>query len=117
MALKKRGLQDLLRRVPQALERAAKDTAQAALQIRNPLVPVDTGDLLDSGEVLAGPKLGHWIMREGAGLSDARARFTEYGTSKQAAQPHMTPAAEQAKPILRQNVAKQVKALAGKVRP
>lgn len=117
MALKKAGLKTFQKGLPLALDRAAKATAEAALQIRNGLVPVDTGALKDSGETLAGPRLGFWTMREGAGLPDARARFSEFGTARMAAQPHMTPAAEQSRPILRKNIASQVKALAGKLRP
>lgn len=116
MALKKAGLKTFQRGMPQALDRAARETANAALQIRNGLVPIDTGQLMDSGETLAGPRPGYWIMREGAGLPDARARYTEYGTARMSAQPHMTPAAEQAKPLLRKHVIAQVKALAGKTR-
>lgn len=112
MPLKKAGLKAFQRGMPQALDRAAHDTAEQALAIRNGLVPVDTGELLESGETLAGPRLGVWVMREGATLPDARARFTEYGTATQVAQPHMTPAAEQARPLLKANVAKQIKALA-----
>lgn len=111
MALKKTKLIALRRAIPQALDRAAKETAQAALQIRNRLVPVDTGALLESGEIVAGPKLGHWVMREGAGLPDARAHYTEWGTDKAPAQPHMMPAAEQARTLLPANVKKHVKAV------
>lgn len=111
MTLKKAGLQAFQRGLPKALDKAAEDTARAAKKIRDGLVPVDTGALLESGEVLAGPQLGHWIMREGAGLPDARAKYTEFGTQKQAAQPHMTPAAEQAKGMLRGFVAVRVRGI------
>jgi len=117
MALKKRGLQAFQRSLPQALDKGAEDTARQVLQIRNGLVPVDTGALLESGEALAGPTQGHWIVREGAGLPDARARWTEWGTATQIAQPHLTPAAEQGRALLRRNVAARVTALAGKTRP
>lgn len=111
MPLKKQKLVSFQRTLPRALDAAAKETAQAGLGIRNGLVPVDTGELKESGEILAGPQLGHWVIREGAGLPDARARYTEFGTARQAAQPHLTPAAEQCKPILRANVAKRVKGI------
>lgn len=111
MSLKKSKLTAFRRGTPRALDKAAETTARAALAIRNGLVPVDTGALLDSGEVLAGPSLGHWIMREGAGLPDARASFTEFGTDRQIAQPHMVPAAEQARKFLPANVATEIKKL------
>lgn len=111
MALKKTGLVKLQRGIGKALDAAAKETAQAVLTIRDGLVPEDTGALRESGEILAGAQLGHWIVREGAGLPDARARYTEYGTDKAPAQPHMTPAAEQGKGLLKTNVAKRVKGI------
>lgn len=111
MTLKKARLVSLQRALPAALDRAAKETVEQGLQVRNDLVPVDTGELLESGGVLAGATLGTWTLREGAGLPDARARYTEFGTDKQAAQPHMTPAAEAMRKALPGNVAKQVKGL------
>jgi hypothetical protein len=109
MALQKSGLKALQRGIGKALDNAAKETAQSVLSVRNGLVPEDTGALRESGEILAGGQLGHWIVREGAGLPDARSRYTEYGTDRAPAQPHMTPAAEQGKGLLRANVAKHVK--------
>ena len=85
----------IARALPKALDKAAKKGAERVKQVRDPLTPVDTAALLESGEVVAGPALGHWIFREGAGLPDARAAYTEWGTDKAPAQPHVTPAAEQ----------------------
>jgi hypothetical protein len=107
MPLKSR-IKPLLRALPKALDQGAQDTAKFVLNVRNGLVPEDTGALRESGEILAGSQLGHWIVREGAGLPDARAAYTEYGTDKAPAQPHMTPAAEQGKDVLKANVAKRV---------
>jgi hypothetical protein len=79
-----------------ALDDAVAQAAQDALVVRNRLVPVDTGALKASGQVVrVGP--ARYRLVEGTGLPDARARYTEYGTATQAAQPHMTPAAEQAR--------------------
>lgn len=61
--------------------------------VRDRLCPVDTSALLRSG-VVARVAEAHYQLREGDGLPDARAAYTEWGTSRQAAQPHMTPAAE-----------------------
>lgn len=87
----------IARALPKELDRAARKGAERVKQVRDPLTPVDTAALLESGEVVAGPALGHWIFREGDGLPDARASYTEYGTDKAPAQPHVTPAAERVK--------------------
>jgi hypothetical protein len=113
MALKSK-LNVFARGLPKALDKAAEQTAKAVKAERDKLVPIDTGDLLDSGEVLPGEDVGAWLVREGAGLSDARAAFTEYGTARMAAQPHMTPAAERHRGTLADNVAAQLKVLEGK---
>lgn len=83
-----------------ALDAGVGDTAQLVKRERDPRTPVDTGDLLASGRVVKHAE-AHYEVREGDGLPDARARFTEYGTSRQAAQPHMTPAAEEGKRQMR----------------
>jgi HK97 gp10 family phage protein len=82
----------LRRAIPDALDDTVRETAQIVKDTRDPLTPVDTGDLLDSGRIVR-HDTAHYEVREGDGLPDARARYTEFGTSRQAAQPHMTPAA------------------------
>jgi hypothetical protein len=110
MALKSR-IPAIARVLPKALDKAAEETAKLVKKERDRLVPYDSGDLLESGEALPGPQLGHWFVEEGAGLPDARASYTEYGTDKQDAQPHMTPAAELGRKALPANVKKHVKAV------
>lgn len=114
MALKKNGLTKIIRNVPKTADKIAEQGARRVKEIRDPLTPVDTAALLDSGEVVAGPNQGHWIFREGDGLPDARARYTEYGTDSAPAQPHVTPAAEQVRKELPRIAAAQMKALVGK---
>ena len=74
-----------------ATKAACKETAQEVQEERDNRVPVDTGDLLSSGRVLAVP--GGYEFREGEGLGDARAYWTEFGTDQAPAQPHVAPAA------------------------
>jgi hypothetical protein len=96
--------------LPQALDQGAEETAEQVKQTRDPLTPVDSGDLLASGRVVQVAQ-GFWQFREGDGLPDARSSYTEYGTAKQAAQPHVTPAAEQNRAGFAANVARHLKAL------
>lgn len=100
-------------RIRAAITRAADATcakaATAGKAERDARCPVDTGALLRSGRVQR-LDTARWEIREGDGLPDARARYTEYGTSRQAAQPHMGPAATVAARVLRQAAA----ALVGK---
>lgn len=91
----------LARAIAGALDDAAAQAADIGKRERDARVPVDTGALLRSGEVRRLDE-AHYQIREGAGLGDARAAYTEYGTSRQAAQPHMGPAARAAAAALRQ---------------
>jgi HK97 gp10 family phage protein len=86
------------------------ETAQQVKDTRDTLTPVDTGGLLNSGRVVQ-VATGHYQVREGDGLPDARASYTEYGTDKAPAQPHMTPAAEQHRADLSKNIARHLKEL------
>lgn len=95
MALKSR-LAEFRNALPGVADRIAQRTAQVLLDERNLLVPVDTSALKNSGEIITTGN-GARTVREGRGINDARAAFTEYGTSRQAAQPHMTPASETAR--------------------
>jgi HK97 gp10 family phage protein len=98
-----------------ALDEGLGELAQFVKARRDPLTPVDTGDLLASGKVERTGE-AEWVVSEGEGIGDARAAFTEFGTSKQAAQPHMIPAARegaQAMPrIVGNKVAKAIKGAA-----
>jgi hypothetical protein len=87
----------LRKRLQGAAGRAAHTAAQAAKATRDARCPVDTGALLNSG-VLRQINTQTWQLREGDGLSYAP--YVEYGTSRAAAQPHMTPAAETARSVL-----------------
>jgi hypothetical protein len=80
-----------------ATGRGVKASAEQGLAIRTRLAPEDTGDLKRSGKVNQ-ISATSYEFAEGAGLPDGRALFTEYGTVKQRAQPHMTPAAQQIDP-------------------
>jgi hypothetical protein len=76
-----------------ALDTSVGETAGVVKTERDARTPIDTGDLLASGRIVRHAE-AHYEVREGDGLPDARAHFTEYGTASQQAQPHFTPAAE-----------------------
>jgi HK97 gp10 family phage protein len=109
MALKSK-LLDFANGLPAAIDLGVQETAEQVKDARDPLTPVDTSALLKSGAVVQVSQ-GHWQVREGDGLSDGRAIHTEFGTARQAAQPHMTPAAEQNRANLPKNVAKHLQDL------
>jgi hypothetical protein len=109
------GLRAFLAGLEGAIDQGTQETAEQVKATRDPLTPVDTGELLGSGKVVQVAP-GHYQVREGDGLPDARAVYTEYGTSRQAAQPHMTPAAEQHRADLPKNIAAKLKELEGRSR-
>jgi HK97 gp10 family phage protein len=88
----KSNLSKLRKSLPAALDRGVGAAAQRVKAERDRLVPVDTGELKASGKVERVDE-AQYVVSEGEGIGDARAAYTEYGTSRQAAQPHMTPAA------------------------
>jgi HK97 gp10 family phage protein len=92
-----------------ALDPAVKAAAETGKATRDRLVPVDTGALKASGAVVRVDS-AHYQIREGDGLPDARAAYTEYGTAKAPAQPHMTPAATTARGALSTAMGNAVKA-------
>jgi HK97 gp10 family phage protein len=93
-----------------AIDRGTETTAQQVKDTRDPLTPVDTGELLASGRIVK-VESGHWQFREGDGIGDARAIWTEWGTGRMPAQPHVTPAVEQNRANLAINVAAEVRKL------
>jgi hypothetical protein len=110
MTFNARGLERFAQGIPSAVDQGAAETAADVLDERDNLVPIDTGALLDTGTVRKVAD-GHYEVREGDGLSDRRAHYTEYGTGRQVAQPHMTPAAERNRANLAINIAARLKAL------
>ena len=74
---------------------AARGVARAAgfvVDLAQQLAPVDTGALRGSIQVEPGEPALTMRVTAGRGLPDARAVFQEYGTSRQPAQPYLTPA-------------------------
>lgn len=110
MTFKDKGLRTFAAGLPRAIDEGTAETAADVLDERDNLVPIDTGALLDTGTVRKVGE-GHYEVREGDGLGDARAHYTEYGTARAPAQPHMTPAAERSRAALPRNVAARLKAL------
>jgi hypothetical protein len=112
VTFKDKGLRTFVAGMPRAIDEGVEETAADVLDERDNLVPIDEGDLLASGTTLKVAD-GHWQVREGDDLPDARAIYTEYGTTNEnyPVQPHMTPAAERNRPALARNVAARLKAL------
>jgi hypothetical protein len=110
MSVKDAGLRRFAAGIMGAIDAGAHDTADDILDERDNRVPIDTGELLDTGRVVKVEE-GMYQVREGDGLPDSRAHWTEYGTSRMPAQPHMTPAAEMHRPNLAKNIAARLKAL------
>jgi hypothetical protein len=98
----------ILSNIDDALDRAVATTAQLIKKERDARVPVDTGALLASGTIIKNAN-ANYTVQEGDGLPDARAVFTEYGTSRMASRPHMTPAAEVGRIELPQHVAAELR--------
>jgi HK97 gp10 family phage protein len=98
----------ILSNIDSALDRAVANTAQIIKKERDARTPVDTGDLLASGVIIKNTNADYTIQ-EGDGLPDARAVFTEYGTSRMASRPHMTPAAEVGRIELPQQVSAELR--------
>jgi hypothetical protein len=109
------GLETFANGLADAVDQGTGETAGQVKQVRDQLVHVDTGELKASGRIVRVDS-GHWEVREGDGLPDARAIYEEYGTSKHPPHPHMTPAAERNRKNLPANVARHLKALERKSR-
>lgn len=93
-----------------AIDRGVETTANQIATLAQSYVPVDTGALRTSIEVFgAGGSMQRTVE---AGQSLDYAQFVEYGSANQAAQPFMTPAAEQLRPVLPINIANEIKKLA-----
>jgi len=84
-----RHLHHLAARVqPDVIDKGAYDWAVAVEERAKEIVPVDTGELQESIHVEKGDSSGEYRVVASA----AHAKFVEYGTSKMAAQPYITPA-------------------------
>lgn len=84
-----RSLTDISRRVMQVVDVELDDAAQEIKYLAQELVPVDTGHLRSTINVVRFDALSLQVR------ADAHyAAFVEYGTSRMAAQPYMTPAVE-----------------------
>ena len=91
MALKSR-LTQIATALPHATDKAAQLIAELVEQTAVGGVAVDTGALRTSIEIFGAAGSGERIVSAGQSLDYAD--FLEYGTSKAAAQPFMTPAGE-----------------------
>lgn len=76
-----------------AAARGVHRAAGYVLDLARQLAPKDTGALAASGRLEPDAPAARVEVRFGDGLPDARAVYQEYGTSRMAAQPYLTPAA------------------------
>jgi HK97 gp10 family phage protein len=89
MRLGLNSLADLAPRIMETVDGELEDAAEEIADIARDLVPVDTGFLRSTIHV---ERIDHLALQVRA---DAEyAAFVEYGTSRMAAQPYMTPAIE-----------------------
>lgn len=106
MALKSR-LSQIAAALPQAADKAAERIAQVVEERAKDGVPVDTGALRTSIETFGAGGSGERIVSAGQSLDYAP--HVEYGTSRQAAQPFMTPASEAGRQAAQGIVSDEVK--------
>lgn len=97
-----------------AIDRGVNETADQVVTTAQQRVPVDTGALRTSIEKFGAAGTGERTVEAGQSLDYAP--HVEYGTDRQAAQPFMTPAAEQHRADLARNIAAQLKDLDGRCR-
>lgn len=89
MAKLKSNLSRIAQQAPQAARRVRMQTAEDIGNLAQQLAPVDSGELRDSKEV------EHQEDVSIVGFTAEHAPFQEFGTSKMAAQPFLTPAFHQ----------------------
>jgi HK97 gp10 family phage protein len=90
----------LLEDISKEVDTALNETTSETIELIRQLVPIDTGDLRDS---YMSEKVDETTRRIGSnpyrgvyrrGYPTTYGPYVEYGTSRQAAQPHFTPAME-----------------------
>ena len=94
MALKRNRIPATRKAVEAAAARGVARAAGYVADLAQQLAPVDTGALRASIRVEPSEPALRMTVTAGRGLPDARAVFQEYGTSRQPAQPYLTPAAK-----------------------
>ncbi len=110
------GLQNLIKTAPEQIDQAVRATAFGVQAIAQSLSPVLTGANRSSiytktskgnngspgnlGDILPAVELGEAVI----GPSMEYSIFLEFGTSKMAAHPYLTPAAEQAPRLFASNI-------------
>src|SRR6266487_2916357 len=112
MTLNMTGLTTFASGIEAAIDEGVNDTAVQIHDTARALVSVDTGALRTSIEVFGAGGSGERTVE--AGQSLAYAAFVEYGTSRQAAQRFMTPAAEQHGADLEANIERRLRELAAR---
>jgi len=81
-------LRNLASKLPEKADRIIEDGAEQIFSLSQSLCPVDTGTLLASGSH------NHTFLMSQVGYNTEYAGYVEFGTSRMAAQPYLTPAVE-----------------------
>lgn len=105
---KRKRFSRVLAAIARGADKGAEAVAVAAKAVRDQHTPRRTGALLASGEIIKPGPLKR-VLQEGRGLPDKRHFFTEFGTARMAAQPHMGPARAHARRILRATVVAELR--------
>lgn len=90
---KNTGLQAIRAGLPAAIDAGVKAGCEHVADLAQQLAPEDTG-ALKASKLVEPVRTGRWRVSFGRGLRDARAVHQEYGTSRMAAQPYLTPAVQ-----------------------
>jgi HK97 gp10 family phage protein len=110
MARLRSDLTRLAELAPKLAKEALLQTAADVFDVSQQLVPVDTGALKQSGGV---DVIDSSTVRVGYGDESQvdYAKFVEYGTSKSAAQPFLTPAFAQAEETFKKRITEKMQEL------
>lgn len=84
------GIEKIKRGIPQSVEDTLTEAADLAIKVAKDVVPVDTGRLRDSIDIL---EQGEDYVIVGSDVEYAF--FVEFGTVKMEAQPYLSPALDQ----------------------
>lgn len=99
----------IARKAPELAHAALKQTADDILDLAKQLAPVDTGALRGSGRTeMRGENTA--VIGFGSPEIDY-AKYQEYGTSRMAAQPYLTPAFAQARQTFERRLREKMKEL------
>lgn len=104
MRLGLNSMADLAPKIMQAVDREIEDAAEELVYLAQELVPVRTGALKAS---IHADRIDHLAMQVRADVEYAA--YVEYGTSRMAAQPYITPAMEAIRRGYTERIARRIR--------